>query len=88
MSSFESESSKPEAFVWTDQDLCSGCGCCEKIAPSVFRLAESGESIVHLDGVASETDGLNGRAISGDEVEKVIEASKECPGEIIFVERY
>ena len=39
--------------VWIDQDLCTGDGLCEEIAPSVFFGHEDGLFYVKEDG--SET---------------------------------
>ena len=32
--------------VWIDQDLCTGDGLCEEIAPAVFTLLDDGLSYV------------------------------------------
>ena len=32
--------------VWIDQDLCTGDGLCEEIAPSVFTLLDDGLAYV------------------------------------------
>ncbi len=79
--------------VWIDQDLCTGDGLCEEIAPDVFTLLDDGLAYVKegkkvYDG--SETDrpkGAKGLAVvpEGQE-EAVIESAEECPGECIFIE--
>jgi len=70
--------------VWIDQDLCTGDGLCEEICPSVFTLLDDGLAYVKQDGVVQNNPGgAQGTA----EVPAVIEASEECPGECIFVQR-
>jgi ferredoxin len=59
--------------VWIDQDLCTGDGLCEEIAPAVFTLLDDGSA-----GMA---------AVPSDLEDAVVEASEECPGECIFIER-
>lgn len=74
--------------VWIDQDLCTGDGLCEEICPSVFTLREDGLSYVKQDGVVmSDPGGAEGLAEVPHELEDAVrEASKECPGECIFIE--
>ena len=36
--------------VWIDQDLCTGDGLCEEIAPAVFTLLDDGVLEVARDG--------------------------------------
>ncbi|MPZ51189.1 MAG: ferredoxin [Acidimicrobiia bacterium] len=78
--------------VWIDQDLCTGDGLCEEIAPDVFVLLDDGLAYVR-DGetiYAAE----KGNAEGGDGVATVpsgqeditIESAEECPGECIFLE--
>ena len=59
--------------VWIDQDLCTGDGLCEEICPSVFTLLDDGLAYVK-----------QGDAVMED---AVTEASEECPGECIFIEK-
>ena len=75
--------------VWIDQDLCTGDGLCEEICPSVFTLLDDGLAYVKQDGVAlSSPGGSAGLANVAPEFEDaVVEASEECPGECIFIER-
>ena len=75
--------------VWIDQDLCTGDGLCEEICPSVFTLLDDGLAYVKQgDDVLSSPGGAEGLAIvpagMGD---AVVEASEECPGECIFIEK-
>ncbi|MEI8126378.1 MAG: ferredoxin [Actinomycetota bacterium] len=74
--------------VWIDQDLCTGDGLCEEIAPAVFTLLDDGLAYVKQDGVAQNSPG--GASAMADvpvELEEfVTEASEECPGECIFIE--
>jgi ferredoxin len=76
--------------VWIDQDLCTGDGLCEEIAPAVFTLLDDGLAYVkEEDGsVMSEPGGSAGMAaVPTDLEEAVVEASEECPGECIFIEK-
>jgi len=75
--------------VWIDQDLCTGDGLCEEICPSVFTLLDDGLAYVkESDVVMSAPGGAEGLAVvPADMEDAVIEASEECPGECIFIER-
>jgi len=49
--------------VWIDQDLCTGDGLCEEIAPSIFTLLDDGLAYVKDgDKVLSEPGGAEGLA--------------------------
>jgi ferredoxin len=73
--------------VWVDQDLCTGDGLCEEIAPAVFRFLDDGLCYVVEAGDVLAQSGRAGlaRAAPADE-DAVREAAEECPGECIFVE--
>ena len=75
--------------VWIDQDLCTGDGLCEEIAPAVFTLLDDGLAYVkESDQVRSDPGGAAGMALVPDDLEDaVIEAAEECPGECIFIEQ-
>ena len=75
--------------VWIDQDLCTGDGLCEEIAPAIFTLLEDGLAYVKDgDTLCNNPGGSAGVATVAAEYEDaVVEASEECPGECIFVER-
>jgi ferredoxin len=75
--------------VWIDQDLCTGDGLCEEIAPAVFTLLDDGLAYVKEEGdVKNDPGGSAGMAaVPGDLEDAVVEASEECPGECIFIER-
>jgi ferredoxin len=75
--------------VWIDQDLCTGDGLCEEICPSVFTLLDNGLAYVKQDGVALNNPGgaQSPATVPAEFEDAVIEASEECPGECIFVER-
>ncbi len=75
--------------VWIDQDLCTGDGLCEEIAPSVFTLLDDGLAYVKDgDKVYSEPGGSAGlAAVATDMEDATIEAAEECPGECIFIEK-
>ena len=74
--------------VWIDQDLCTGDGLCEEIAPAVFTLLDDGLAYVKEDAeVKSEPGGAEGLAQVPSELEEAVtEAAEECPGECIFIE--
>jgi ferredoxin len=78
--------------VWIDQDLCTGDGLCEEIAPDVFVLLDDGLAYVRegpkIFAVAQgNPEGAGGLAVVPDGQEGLaIEAIEECPGECIFVE--
>ena len=75
--------------VWIDQDLCTGDGLCEEICPSVFTLLDDGLAYVKEgDLVKSSPGGAEGLAVVPAELEDAVtEASEECPGECIFIEK-
>jgi ferredoxin len=75
--------------VWIDQDLCTGDGLCEEIAPAVFTLLDDGLAYVKEGAdVKSNPGGSAGMASVPTEMEDAVtEASEECPGECIFIEK-
>ncbi|MGZ5384890.1 MAG: ferredoxin [Acidimicrobiia bacterium] len=90
-------------MVWIDQDLCTGDGICEEIAPDVFMGRDDGlwvvkEEAKHFDtsivfdagkGDGHGPEGSRGVARVPDAlIEDVIEAAEECPGECIMIEPY
>ncbi|CAN5565658.1 MAG TPA: ferredoxin [Iamia sp.] len=74
--------------VWIDQDLCTGDGLCEEIAPDVFTLLDDGLAYVKEgDKVYSDPGGAEGLAgFPDNQLEAVIESAEECPGECIYIE--
>ena len=74
--------------VWIDQDLCTGDGLCEEIAPSVFAMLDDGLAYVKDgDNILSDPGGAAALApIPEDQIEATIESAEECPGECIFIE--
>ncbi len=83
--------------VWIDQDLCTGDGLCEEIAPDIFFGQDDGlfyvkESASHFgeekkfDGVANAAGSAGMARIPEPLIEAAIEAAEECPGECIFIE--
>lgn len=74
--------------VWIDQDLCTGDGLCEEIAPAVFTLLDDGLSYVKEgDKVFDDPGGHDGLAVVPDGMEDAVkESAEECPGECIFIE--
>ena len=50
--------------VWIDQDLCTGDGLCEEIAPDVFAMLDDGLAYVKDgDKILSEPGGAAGRGM-------------------------
>jgi len=80
--------SEREMKVWIDQDLCTGDGLCEEIAPAVFTLLDDGLAYVKEgDKIFNEPGGAEGLAnIPDGQLDAVIESAEECPGECIFIE--
>ena len=80
---------KTQLMVWIDQDLCTGDGLCEEIAPAVFTLLDDGLAYVKEgDEVKNDPGGAAGLAgVPGDLEDAVVEAAEECPGECIFIEK-
>ena len=78
--------------VWIDQDLCTGDGLCEEIAPDVFVGLDDGLFYVKEgDKVFSKEngneEGAQGLAVVPKGLEDdVIESAEECPGECIMIE--
>jgi ferredoxin len=73
--------------VWIDQDLCTGDGLCEEIAPAVFTLLADGLSYVKEGTVVLSDGGPTAMAnIPAGLEEDVFDAAERCPGECIFVE--
>lgn len=74
--------------VWIDQDLCTGDGLCEEIAPDVFTLQDDGLAYVKESATVLNTPGGSAQMalVPNDLEDAVVEASEECPGECIFVE--
>ncbi|MDX1691430.1 MAG: ferredoxin [Acidimicrobiia bacterium] len=94
---------KTQLVVWIDQDLCTGDGICEEIAPDVFvgrddglwvvkeEAEHFGETIVFdgKEGDGHGPDGSRGVArVPDDQQDIVIESAEECPGECIMIEPY
>lgn len=78
--------------VWIDQDLCTGDGLCEEIAPDVFTLLDDGLAYVKegdkiYAAAKGNPQGAEGMAEFPDsQLDAVIESAEECPGECIFIE--
>ncbi|CAB4621248.1 unannotated protein [freshwater metagenome] len=82
----------PNMKVWIDQDLCTGDGLCEEIAPDVFTLLDDGLAYVKEGDTVYATakgnaQGPDGLANFDDKrLDAVVESAEECPGECIFIE--
>ncbi len=90
-------------MVWIDQDLCTGDGICEEIAPDVFvgrddglwvvkeDAAHFGKTIV-FDGQEGDGHGPEGSRgvarVPDSQLDIVVESAEECPGECIMIEPY
>ncbi len=89
----------PALMVWIDQDLCTGDGICEEIAPDVFQGRDDGLWVVKetasnwgadivFDGEQAP-DGARGVArVPDSQIDTVVEAAEECPGECIMIEPF
>lgn len=91
---------EPGLKVWIDQDLCTGDGLCEEIAPDVFTILDDGlayvieternfgKDIVFNGPPGSENPGMAAglARIPMGQLDIVIESAEECPGECIFIE--
>ena len=88
-------------MVWIDQDLCTGDGICEEIAPEVFEGRDDGlwvvkedakyfgATLVFDDSEGGGPEGSRGVARVPDSlIDDVIESAEECPGECIMIEPY
>ena len=79
--------------VWIDQDLCTGDGLCEEIAPDVFVGLDDGLFYVKEgEKIFSEENGNVGGAeglanVPKGQEEAVVESAEECPGECIMRNR-
>ena len=82
------EESSPTMKVWIDQDLCTGDGLCEEIAPDVFALLDDGLAYVKDgDKILSDPAGAEAVApVPAGQEEATIESAEECPGECIYIE--
>ena len=78
--------------VWIEQDLCTGDGLCEEIAPDVFTLLDDGLAYVREGATIYATAKGNPQSAEGmanipdNQLDGVIESAEECPGECIFIE--
>ena len=73
--------------VWIDQDLCTGDGLCEEIAPAVFTLLDDGLAYVKEGSKVFNPGGAeNMAAVPAGLEDDVVESAEECPGECIFIE--
>ena len=78
--------------VWIDQDLCTGDGLCEEIAPDVFTLLDDGLAYVKEGDTVYATAKGNAQGADGlanfpdNRMDAVVESAEECPGECIFIE--
>jgi ferredoxin len=83
--------------VWIDQDLCTGDGLCEELAPDVFFGKDDGLYYVKespsqfgeeklFDGEANPAGSEGMARVPDGQMDAVIEAAEECPGECIFLE--
>lgn len=90
-------------MVWIDQDLCTGDGICEEIAPDVFQGRDDGLWVVRetagnfgadiiFDGAEGDGHGPEGSRgvarVPDSQIDIVVEAAEECPGECIMIEPY
>ena len=78
--------------VWIDQDLCTGDGLCEEIAPDVFTLLDDGlayvkeGSTIYAEAKGNPQGAKGMASFDAKLLDAVIESADECPGECIFIE--
>jgi ferredoxin len=78
--------------VWIDQDLCTGDGLCEEIAPDVFVLLDDGLAYVregakiYAESEDNPQGSLGLALVPAGQEDITIESAEECPGECIFIE--
>ena len=74
--------------VWIDQDLCTGDGLCEEIAPASSRCSTTVSPTSRRAIRFEVRPGRCRRHGPGaqDLEDAVTEAAEECPGECIFIE--
>jgi ferredoxin len=70
--------------VWIDQDLCTGDGLCEEICPSKFQLVKGIAYVRNTNGAPMLEGGAT--EINPDQLDAVLDAAEECPGECIFID--
>lgn len=90
-------------MVWIDQDLCTGDGICEEIAPAVFVGRDDGLWVVKeeaeffgknivFDGKEGDGHGPEGSRgvarVPDSLIQDTVEAAEECPGECIMIEPF
>ena len=89
----------PKLMVWIDQDLCTGDGICEEIAPDVFVGRDDGLWVVKeeashwgativFDGTAAPEGSQGVARVPDSLIEATVEAAEECPGECIMIEPF
>jgi ferredoxin len=70
--------------VWVDHDLCTGDGLCVEMSPAVFELVDD------ISHVRDHRGALLQSGVMADvpdmEVDGVLDAAEDCPGECIFIE--
>ena len=72
--------------VWIDQDLCTGDGLCEEIAPDVFTLLDDGLAYVREGAKVFATAKGNEQGAAGvanfadSMLDAVVGSAEECPG--------
>jgi len=86
-------------MVWIDQDLCTGDGICEEIAPEVFEARDDGLWVVKetasnfgtevvFDGNQAPDNAKGVARVPDGDLDDVVEAAEECPGECIMIEPF
>ncbi|MGD0255565.1 MAG: ferredoxin [Acidimicrobiales bacterium] len=75
--------------IWISQDLCTGDGLCEDVAPAVFTVLDDGLSYVKEgEDVKNDPGGSAAMVLVPEDLEDAVtEAIEECPGECIFIEQ-
>ena len=75
--------------VWIDQDLCTGDGLCEEIAPAVFTLLDDGLAYVKEGADVKSEPGARRAWLPSPTISRTrwSRRPRNAPGECIFIEK-
>jgi ferredoxin len=70
--------------VWVDHDVCTGDGLCAEMSPAVFEMVDSISHVRDVRGALLPSGSM--ADVPDMEVDGVLDAAEDCPGECIFIE--
>lgn len=70
--------------VWVDHDVCTGDGLCAELSPAVFELVDSISHVRDHRGALLPSGVMV--EVSDVDIDGVLDAAEDCPGECIFIE--